>query len=202
MARRRWNIETIKQVVAGEQPFIQVGYESSSRKEGEIWKDSKGRKWQKKNGYKVQISSSDTPILDELNEASKCSICGTNVRAYGNKLDHKVFPKTGKCFDCLQDEEMILRATGKWESYEKMKILKYKRGVLKDFKEKVMESINYLKNDSGKIGEIMSDGKLMTWTGKCNSQWLTDAENDLIKVNTELIKTDEEIIKFETELKK
>jgi hypothetical protein len=26
MARRRWNIETIKQVVEGEQPFIQSGY--------------------------------------------------------------------------------------------------------------------------------------------------------------------------------
>jgi hypothetical protein len=202
MSRRRWNIETIKQVVAGEQPFIQVGYEMANRKEGEIWKDSKGKKWQKKNGYKVQISSNNTPLLDELNKVSKCSVCGTNVRAYGDKLDRKVFPKTGKCYDCLEAEEMILRATGKWESYEKMKLLKNKRGVLNEFKQKVIESINYLKNDSGKMGEIMSDGKLITWTGKCNPQWLIDAENDLIKVNEEIVKTDEEIAKFETELKK
>ena len=136
MARRRWNIETIKQVVAGEQPFIQIGYESdmSKRKEGEIWKDSKGRKWTKKNGYKTQISSSDTPIIDEINKLSKCSVCGTNIRAFGNKLDHKVFPKTGKCYDCLEAEEMILRATGKWGDYEQLKMLKNKRGLLEDFR--------------------------------------------------------------------
>jgi hypothetical protein len=204
MARRKWNYNTIQQVLDGEQPFIQFGYEPdvSRRKEGEIWKDSRGRKWQKKNGYKVQISSADTPILDKINELSRCSVCGTNVRAYGNKLDQKVFPKTGKCYDCLEAEEMKYRVNGQWDNYEKMKVLKNKLGALKEFKEKVIDSINYLKNDSGKVGEVMSNGEVITWTGKCNPQWLIDAERDLIKVNQELEKMNKEITTLESELKK
>jgi hypothetical protein len=204
MARRKWNYETIQQVLDGENPFIQVGYEPniSQRKEGEIWKDSRGNKWQKKNGYKVQLSSTDTPILDKLNELSRCSICGTNVRAYGDRLDQKVFPRTGKCYDCLQIEEMDYRINGQWKNYEKMKLLKNKQGVLEDFKEKVIDSINFLKNDSGKMGDVLSNGEIMTWTGKCNPQWLKAAEEDLIKVNGELEKMEKEITTLESELKK
>ena len=205
MARRKWNYTTIQQVLDGEHPFVQIGYEAdlSKRKEGEMWKDSQGRKWQKKNGYKVQINAIDTPILDKINEASKCSVCGTNVRAYGNKLDQKVFPKTGKCYDCLEAEEMQYRINGEqWENYETMKVMKNKLGALKEFKEKVIESINYLKNDSGKVGEVMSNGEVMTWTGKCNPQWLKDAESDFIKVNAEIEKMEKEIVTLESELKK
>ena len=51
MARRRWNIETIQQVVNGDKPFIQVGYSGKSklRKNGDIWVDVKGIKWKKEN---------------------------------------------------------------------------------------------------------------------------------------------------------
>ena len=204
MARRRWNYDTIQQVLDGENPFKQFSMtpDIALRKEGEIWKDSKGNKWQKKNGYKVQISSTDTPILDKLNELSKCSVCGTNVRAYGDKLDKKTFSRTDKCYDCLVAEEIKYRINGQWENYEKMKVFRNKLGMLKEFKEKVIESINYLKNDSGKMGEVMSSGEVITWTGKCNPQWLKDAENDFVKVNTEIERMKKEIIDLESELEK
>jgi len=204
MARRKWNLETIQQVVNGENPFKQFSMtsEMSSRKEGEIWKDSKGHQWQKKNGCKVKTNSYHTPMIDEINKASKCSACGINVRVYGNRLDKKVFAKTGKCYECLQAEETILHITEKWDDYEKMKVLKNKNSILKEFKEKVLESIEFLKNDSGKISEVMSNGDLITFSGKANPQWLVDAEEDLVKVNGELEKTEKEIKKFESKLNK
>jgi hypothetical protein len=97
---------------------------------------------------------------------------------------------------------MDYRINGQWKNYEKIKLLKKKQGVLEDFKEKVIDSINFLKNDSGKMGDVLSNGEIMTWTGKCNPQWLKAAEEDLIKVNGELEKMEKEITTLESELKK
>lgn len=204
MARRRWNLDIIDQVMKGNNPFIQVGYTPASRKRknGDVWEDSKGKKWQQKDGRKVSLSSMETPLLDALNTLSKCSDCGMNIRVYGNRLDHKVFPKTGKCYDCLEQEELIYRTNGKWESYEKMKVLKNKRGQLKNFKEKVLESIVFLNNETGKIRESLPDGTELTFTGKSNPQWLVDAELDLVKVNIALAEINKNIEEFELELAK
>ena len=202
MARRKWNFDTIEQVLKGEQPFIQVGYtkkpkKKQKRKEGECWIDAKGNRWKRKDGVDV----SDTPLLDAINELSKCSVCGMNVRNYGNRLDKKVFPKTSKCYDCLEAEEMIYRATGKWDEYQRITILKNHRSALKDFREKVLESIHFIQNETGKIRETMADGTELTFTGKCNPEWLVDAQSDLVKVNEELQKIDKEIEDFESSMK-
>ena len=88
--------------------------------------------------------------------------------------------------------------TGKYKDYEDLKVLKNKRGILKDFREKVTEAIDFLKNDSGKMGEVMSNGEVLTWTGKSNPQWLKDAQEDLVKVNEELVKINKEIEDLES----
>lgn len=202
MARRKWNLDIIEQILDGDNPFIQSGYtpESAPRKDGETWEDSKGNKWQRKSGRNVKLSSKDTPIIDAINTASKCSRCGMNVRVYGTKLDKKVFPKTQLCYDCLESKEMEYRTLGKWGDYEKIKVLKNHRGALKDFKEKVLESIDFLSNETGKIVETV-EGKEITFSGKSNPQWLIDANEDLIKVNLELEKIDKEIDSVELTLK-
>lgn len=207
MARRRWNLDIIKQVVDGENPFIQVGYTGKEkqiafqqRKIGEEWTDAKGVTWKKtSDNGKSRINKQADSIREMIRQ--KCSVCGCRIDFSCNPLDKKVFPRTGKCYDCLEAEEFVLRATGKWENYEKMKILKNKRGLLKEFKEKVIESINYLKNDTGVTGEVNSSGELVTFRGKCNPQWLLDAEEDLVKVTEELNKINEEITNFEESLK-
>jgi hypothetical protein len=209
MSRRRWNIETIKKVVDGENPFFQIGFDNplEIRKEGEIWEDSKGVRWQKENGVKKRLSKTDTPILDEINKIYICKKCKCDTRFSDNahkKMDERVIFKTGLCFDCLQEEEMAYRVNGKWGEYEKMKLLRNKRSILDDFKLKVMESIDFLKKDSGVMGIMTEDGEMMTWTGKSElqSKWLKDAEEDLVRVNEELEKMDKEITTLESELEK
>lgn len=196
MARRRWTLETIGQIMDGENPFIQVGYtpKAKRRKDGEEWTDSKGRSWKKVNGAVVSVNKQMDLIRESLRQV--CSVCGQRIDFSGDKLDHKIFPKTGKCFDCLQFEETLLRIEGKYENYEELKMLKNKLGKLHDFKQKVEEAVEFLKTDNGKMELAMPTGELMTWTGKSNPQWLTDAEADLVKANDEIKKVEEEINKL------
>ncbi len=204
MARRRWNIETIKQIVDGEQPFYQSGYTGNEKKKkhkiGDEWTDKKGIVWRKTSDGKVRVNKQMDSIRELIQP--KCSKCGARIDFSCNKLDKKVFPKTGKCYDCLETEEFTYRINGQWENYEQMKMLKNKRGALNDFKEKVLETIEYLKNDNGIMGDVTETGELITYTGKCNPQWLIDAEADLIKVNEELKKMDEEISTIESTINK
>lgn len=199
MARRRWNLETIEQVLDNQNPFVQFGYGVGKvdRKVGEEWTDSKGVTW-KKISEDAIVKVNKQMDLIRANVKRICSSCGQDIDFSCDKLDEKVFGRTGKCYTCLELSEMELRVQGDaFVNYEKLKILKYKMGMLNDFKSKVVEAIDYLKNDSGKMGEVLSTGELMTWEGKCNPQWLVDAEKDLIKVTDEIVKVQKEIDDFE-----
>lgn len=195
MARRRWNLETIEQVLDNQNPFIQFGYDvaKKDRKVGEEWTDSKGVSWKKisEDGI-VKVNKQMDLIREKVKRI--CSSCGQDIDFSCDKLDEKVFGKTGKCYTCLELYELELRIQGDaFVDYEKSKILKYRLGMLYDFKNKVMEAIDFLKNDTGKMGEVLSTGELMTWNGKCNPQWLEDAEKDLIKAENEIVKVEKEI---------
>ena len=196
MARRKWTHETIKQVLDGEQPFIQVGYNKApiKHKDGEEWTDSKGKTWKMDKGAIISVNKQMDSIRGLLKKI--CPGCGQDMDFTYDKLDHKIFPKTGKCYNCVEADEMYLRCTGQWESYEQEKLIKNKLGILKDFREKVLEAIDFLKNDTGKMEDVMSNGDIVTFTGKSNPQWLIDAERDLIKVNEEITKINNEISKF------
>lgn len=200
MARRKYNIEIIKQIVDGQRPFIQIGYDKAKikHKNGDEWADSKGNNWRMEHGAKFKVNKKFDLIREMIQQ--KCSKCGQRIDFSCDKLDHKVFPKTGKCYTCLEVEEFELRVEGKWENYENKKILKYKLGMLKDFKEKVLESINFLKNDTGIMEEVMSNGDIVRFQGKSNPKWLIDTEKDLIKVNEEIEKIDKEIKTLESTL--
>ena len=201
MSRRRYNVETIKQIVDGENPFFQSGYtgKKKKRKEGDQWTDFKGVSWKKVNGSIVRVNKQADTIREMIQQ--KCSVCGQRIDFSCDRLDHKVFPKTGKCFDCLQVEEIVLRVHQPlWDAYEKKKMTSNKLGALKDFREKVMEAIDFLKNDTGVMGDVLSTGEMITFTGKSNPQWLIDAESDLIKVNDEIKKVEGELSKLEETL--
>ena len=197
MARRKYNTEIIKQIVDGENPFFQSGYSApvKRRKEAEEWADSKGNNWKKVGGAVVSVNKQMDLIRESLKQV--CSVCGQRIDFSGDKLDHKIFPKTGKCFNCLQLDEMVLKFQGKYDKYEELKMLKNKLGLLNDFKQKVIEAVNFLENDTGKMELVMPTGELMTWTGKSNAQWLIDAKEDLVKADKEMEKVKEEITELE-----
>lgn len=197
MARRKYNTEIIKQIVDGENPFFQSGYSVpiKKRKNGDEWTDAKGHSWKKVNEGIISVNKQMDSIRASLQP--KCSVCGQRIDFSCDRLDKRVFPKTGKCFDCLQVEEMEYRVNGTWEQYEQLKLLKNRQGLLNDFKQKVQEAVEFLENDTGKMEMVMPTGEVMTWTGKSNTQWLLDARKDLTKANDEIKKVEEEIGKLE-----
>jgi hypothetical protein len=197
MARRRWKLEDIKKVIDGTSPFVQIGYTQKykHRKIGDIWTDSNGKTWKKTESGIVSVNRQMDEIRDLVRP--KCSVCNLDIFLFGDKVDRKIFAKTGKCFQCLEVEETTLKVTGKYKDYENAKLLKNKLSLLKEFRQNVIESIKFLKNDNSKIEMVCSNGKIVTWTGSQNKSILKDAEDDLIKVNDEIKKTEELISKLE-----
>jgi hypothetical protein len=186
MARRKWNIETITQVVNGEQPFIQSGYTApyKRRKVGEEWTDKKGT-WRKTKGGKVSVNKQMDAIRELVK--SRCKVCGMDIDLFGDKIDKKVFVRTRMCFSCLEIEEQTLKVTGKFDDYEMKKLFHNKLSLLKEFRKNVIVSVDYLRKDDSKIEMVCSNGQIVTWSGGPEIEpLLKEAEADLEKTDKEI----------------
>jgi hypothetical protein len=182
MSRRKWDYETIQQVLDGQNPFIQVGYAppEPTHKTGDIWTDARGDTWEQKNGYRVNVNTQADSIRDLVKR--KCSVCQKDLDLFGDKVDDRLYSKTGKCFVCLDAEEMELKMTGKYQNYENLKILRNKLSHARELQKNILESIEYLKTDNCKLQMVMSNGDIETWTGAQNASLLEEAEKDLVEL--------------------
>lgn len=180
------NIEIVKDYLAGNRPFVQVGYEpptEKKHKDGDVWTDKDGIEW-------IQVGASRiSKKLYDVKESTRrvCSVCNRDVAWSNNQNDVKFFNKTGKCYDCVIEEEHQMRLDGTFETYEKIKVIKNQSSYLVDLKEKIEESINWLHNKSNKIEYLNEDGSRDTWTDLSRETFIIEAEADLVEVNKSLI---------------
>jgi hypothetical protein len=198
MARRRWKMEDIKSVVDGQNPFIQVGYgKSIKREEGDVWTDSHGVTWIKKQGYKTRLNKQADAMREQLREV--CSVCNKEIK-WGSRFDRMFFNKTGKCQDCVTEVETVLKLTGLWPLYEKKKIFYNKLSLAKEFKSKTEEAIQYLETYNGKI-EFFNPGNntVEVWTDDQRSFRLEEAKTDLKLVSDKIEELSREISDLERE---
>ena len=198
MAKRKWNVDTIKQVVDGQSPFAQFGYTGPVEKKhkiGEEWTDAKGDTWkQTAPDAKVKVNKQADSIRELVR--SRCKVCGMDINLFGDRIDEKIFVKTRMCFSCLDVEEAKKKTDGTYPDYEKKKMLSNEMSMAKEFQKKVIESIEYLKKDDAKISFVSSNGNVETWSGAQNADILKDAEADLIEVNKHITELKEEISKL------
>ena len=157
------NLNIVRDYVAGNRPFIQVGYDpnlnNSTRKEGEEWEDGQGNKWIWKNNTKRKVSK-----LGQIKIDQRCSICNADMK-FGNYLDDRFYPKTGKCYDCTISFDSKLKVLGVYADYEKYKIYNSMLSEMKDFKENIIESIDFIeKNPNEKLQFFNDDGSQEFWT--------------------------------------
>jgi hypothetical protein len=181
MKVKKSNLEIVKSYLAGERPIVVVGYNPKKKKrsEGETWADNKGIKWVQKNGYKARINEQADIIRKTIQR--KCS-CGQDIR-YGSKLDNKFFTKTGKCFDCIIKEETELRILGVYGYYENYKILSNYLGFLEETRQKIIDSIEYFKNETGTLEVLCnSAGFLEKFKGVNTTELLNGAKEDLNEI--------------------
>lgn len=188
------NLSIIQDYVSGNRPFVQVGYESnlenSKRKEGEEWEDAQGNKWVMKNGYKKRISKKATIAIEQ-----KCSICASDMK-WGNYLDHRIYPKTGRCYECNIIFDSKMKILGSYEKYEKYKIYNNMLSEMNEFKRMLEEGIEYIeKNKDNKLQFFNDDGSSEFWTDNTDSSQkvLTDLKKDLSEITNNISKINNEL---------
>jgi hypothetical protein len=196
-ARGKSNIDIVKGYLAGDRPFTMVGWtdDLSKRKEGEKWVDTRGRSWVKKGGYKKRINnlgkvSSDTARM-------LCGMCDRDMK-WGNYLDDKIFPKTGRCYDCNSVFESKLKVEGKFADYEKSKVLKNQLGFCLDFKSKLEETIHHLETSTDDIVYLNEDGSKEVWQDTTRLTVLEDAKKDMVECDLALARIRESLRVMET----
>lgn len=173
------NLGIVKDYLEGNRPFIQVGYDpnlsNSTRKEGEEWEDSQGRKWIWKNGVKRRV-----PKKAKIINEQRCKGCNMDVR-WGNYLDDRVWPKTGMCYDCYTKFQTDLKLMGMFEVYNELQDLRNERGVLEDYKKKFEESKQFCEENKDKpVTFLEEDGSFEKWDGNIDyNKILEDLNKDL-----------------------
>lgn len=189
------NIDIVKSYVAGERPFVKVGYTGDInkyiiRKEGETWTDSSGKNWIHKNGVTKTVTRVMDIIREEINQ--KCTECKCEIR-WGSRHDSKIHAKTGMCMDCLIKAETQLRVEGKYKAYEKKKMLSNELAHLKSLKKHIEDSKTYL--EEHKVFTFVNSNGLV-------EEWDNEASDNVRKsLKKDFAKCLKEIRRVETELK-
>lgn len=186
------NIDIVKSYLSGERPFVTMGFTPDMivRVEGETWKDADGSTWTFKNGQKKRISKISEIVGSYRMECKDCKI---NIRLLGKKLDRTMYAKTGRCMDCQIKFEDKLKVEGKFKQYEQHKIFSNQKSYCLDVKQKLEESISYLKDSNSKLEYFNADGSKETWSDTMRTRLLESAEKDyaecldvLSKINAQL----------------
>jgi ACT domain-containing protein len=188
------NIDIVKDYVAGERPFVQVGFTGDKdkfRKEGEKWKDTKGIEWQKVNGKLVRLTKTQGDIIREaIGDTLSCKECGAQWKWCSAK-DRKLIARTSVCMDCLAEYETKLRILGIYDAYEKYRLAIYEVGHLKEVKLKIIETIEYLSRTGGDATTIPESeyDEAIVWKNTNKDKLVENAEADLKKIEELLEKS-------------
>jgi len=172
------NIKAVKEMIAGNhrtQTKNTVGFveqkEFVKREVGEQWTDNDGNIWEQKKGYKVKLGKL-SELRDSLKDFPNCKEgCTSHMNPTRNDLRMKVIH--GMCLDCVIEMEHELKMEGKYEEYERSKILENAKAWLKQAE---------LEKDTIKLAMqarfVNEDGSLEEWDGMSWSEMEEKIENE------------------------
>ena len=136
MSKKLKNVKAVREMIAGthkSQTKTNVSFGEKKtfvkRKVGEQWTDDDGTLWEQKKGYKVKLGK-----LSELRQnLNKFPNCKKEICTCTNPKRNDIKMKTihGMCFDCVIEMEHKLKIEGKYEEYEREKILANMKSWLK-----------------------------------------------------------------------
>jgi hypothetical protein len=106
--------------------------QQEARKEGDVWEDMSGKKWTVKNGVTQNVTKLDT--------AKTPFWCPRCTKPLNHRFDLKFWRINGHCMDCQIKEETEIRKQGKWEEYERNKMV---RNYIAEVKDKIAELQSY-----------------------------------------------------------
>ena len=136
MSKKLKNVKAVREMIAGThktQTKTNVSFGEKKtfvkREVGERWTDDDGTLWEQKKGYKVKLGK-----LSELRQnLNKFPNCKKEICTCTNPKRNDIKMKTihGMCFDCVIEMEHKLKIEGKYEEYEREKILANMKSWLK-----------------------------------------------------------------------
>ena len=178
MSTKLRNIDAIKKMLDGthkSQTKSSVGFadvkQSEARREvGDIWTDEKGVEWEQRNGFKIQKGKMDS-IRELINSQKMPSACPKCNQPMTKKLDKKFWKIENHCFDCQIEFEHNLRIEGKFEAYEKERLLKNGEAWLAEAEQEAKEIIAAFRNP---VTYTNVDGTSETWSGAMTSGEIAD----------------------------
>ena len=172
------NIKAVKEMIAGNhrtQTKNTVGFDEQKefvkREVGEQWTDDDGNTWEQKKGYKVKLGKL-SELRDSLKDFPNCKEgCTSHMNPTRNDLRMKVIH--GMCLDCVVEMEHSLKMEGKYEEYERSKILENAKAWLKQAE---------LEKDTIKLAMqarfVNEDGSLEEWDGMSWSEMEEKIDNE------------------------
>ena len=163
------NIRAIRQMLDGThktQTKQTIGFAGGKgieqkREVGETWTDVHGVEWEQRNGFKIQKGKLDE-LREMLAKTKMPAICPKCSQAMTKRLDKKFWALEKHCFDCQVEFEHNLRIEGKYEEYEKQRMLANAENWLKDAEQEAKELAAAFRNP---LAFANSDGTIENWSG-------------------------------------
>jgi ribosomal protein L37AE/L43A len=191
MATKLRNIEAIKKMLDGThrtQNKTTVGFsdadkvakQNQKRAIGECWVEN-GEEWEQREGFKIKKGKMDE--IRQLIANKMPTTCPKCDNTMTKRLDEKFWKLEKHCFDCQVDFEHNLRIEGKYEAYEKERILKNAEAWLKDAEQEAKEIIESFRNPENFTNV---DGTTEQWNGAITAEEIADKiekEFELFKEN-------------------
>lgn len=197
------NIDIVRDYLAGERPYIKVGYTGDInkyiiRKVGEKWTDANGKEWEQKEYGPAAVTRVTDIIREEMEE--KCECCNREIR-WGSRQDRKMFYRTKKCLDCTVEEETQLRLKGKFKLYETKKLIENELSYLSDIRTKLKESKEYLETHK-EIQFPNGNGIMETWSNDARDELLEGVKKDFVTCLKKIKSAEKELKKVNDEISK
>lgn len=189
MSKKLRNIDALRKMLDGQhksQTKSTLGYqkvrEHVEREVGEVWTDEQGNEWIQQKGFKIKKGKLDEikSLIASKKMPANCPKCGKEMN---QRLDKKFWALEKHCFDCQVAFEHELRIEGKYEEYERQRILKNAEAWLAEAEQEAMEIVAAFRNP---LTFANSDGTLEGWSGGMTGDEMADkieAEFKLFKEN-------------------
>lgn len=183
------NIKAVKEMLGGQhktqtKKTISFTDKVVERREvGETWIDNKGQKWEQRNGYKVKIGKM-AKLREELKSFPNCNTENSSCNCTEpGQADLKMKALHGMCLNCVVEMEHNLKQNGKYEEYERKKMLSNAEAWLKqaELEKEVLKT-------TLKASFINEDGSIEEWAeGMSEDELVNKIDKDFEKFRTDFI---------------
>jgi len=184
------NIKAIRQMLDGTHKtqsrktigFSGIKGSETKRAVGEVWTDDNGVEWEQRDGFKIKKGKLDE-IRELLVKNRMPSHCPECKQPMTKRLDKKFWALEKRCFDCQVVFEHKLRIEGKYEAYEKERMLRNAEAWLMQAE---LEAKEIAKMFRDPLTFANSDGSIEKWSGGMSGDEMAEKvekEFELFKEN-------------------